>query len=96
MRTSFNKWWLLPFGVLAALALVALGIVVVGPSFTDRSSTEVAQQSAGVSPVVVDPPVDCSEELASDYACFQERYQGLVRGSGVEAAFAQLKDEYEK
>ncbi|MDQ4003826.1 MAG: hypothetical protein M3259_08335, partial [Actinomycetota bacterium] len=96
MRVGFNRWWLLPFGVLAALALVALGIVVVGPSFTDRSSTEVAQQSAGGSTTTGETPVDCSEELASDYACFQERYQGLVRGSGVEAAFAQLKDEYEK
>ncbi len=73
MRASFNKWWLLPFGVLATLALVALGIVV-GPSFTDRSSTEVAQQSAGGSTTAGETPADCSGDLASDYACFQERY----------------------
>ena len=96
MRAGFNKWWLLPFGVLAALALVALGIVVVGPSFTDRSSTKVAQQSAGEPTTTDETPVDCSGDLASDYACYQERYQGLVRGSGVKAAFAELKDEYEK
>ena len=96
MRAGFNKWWLLPFGVLAALALVALGIVVVGPSFTDRSSTEVAQQSAGEPTTTGETPADCSGDLASDYACYQERYQSLVRGSGVEAAFADLKDEYEK
>jgi hypothetical protein len=87
---------LLPFGVLAALALVALGIVVVGPSFTDRSSTEVAQQSASEPSTTGETPADCSGDLASDYACYQERYQSLVRGSGVEAAFADLKDEYEK
>jgi hypothetical protein len=81
---------------LTALALVALGIVVVGPSFTDRSSTEVAQQSAGEPTTTGETPTECSGELASDYACYQERYQGLVRGSGVEAAFADLKDEYEK
>ncbi len=74
MRASFNKWWLLPFGVLTALALVAFGIVVVGPSLTDRSSTEVAQQSAGGSTTAGETPGDCSGELASDYACFQERY----------------------
>jgi hypothetical protein len=38
----------------------------------------------------------CSGEQAIDYACHQERYQNLVLGSGVEAAFAELKDEYKK
>ncbi len=96
MRAGFNKWWLLPFGVLATLALVAFGIVVAGPSLTDRSSTEVAQQPAGEPSTTGETPADCSGDLANDYACFQERYQGLVRGSGVEAAFTELKDEYEE
>ena len=38
----------------------------------------------------------CSGALSTDYACHQERYRELVRDSGVEAAFAQLKDDYKK
>jgi hypothetical protein len=40
--------------------------------------------------------VNCSGTLSSDYACHQERYQNLVNDSGVEAAFAELKDDYGK
>lgn len=39
---------------------------------------------------------DCSGAFAGDYACHQERYRDLVRASGVEAAFAELKDQYGK
>jgi hypothetical protein len=75
---SFDKWWLMPLGILAALALVALGILAFEPSFVGRST------------------VDCSGALSSDYACYQERYRSLVRNSGVEAAFVELKNEYEE
>ena len=91
MRANFDKRWLLPLGILAASALVALGVVVFGPSFVARSSEEVAQRGAS------EAAADCSGTSASDYACQQERYRDLVRDSaGVEAAFAGLKDEYGK
>lgn len=56
--------------------------------FTDRSSSEAAQRGVG------ETTADCSNALSSDYACHQQRCQNLVRNSGVEAAFAELKDEY--
>jgi hypothetical protein len=90
MSASFNRWWLLPFGILATSALVALSIVVFEPSFINRSFAEVARQTPS------GPVVDCSGASATDYACYQRRYQSLVQGSGVKAAFAELKDEYEK
>lgn len=39
---------------------------------------------------------DCSGALSSDFACYQERYQDLVRVPGVETAFDELKEGYEK
>ncbi len=75
MRAGFNKWWLLPPGILAISAMVAVGIIL-----------EWSQASKAVT--------DCSGPLATDYACYQQRYQDLVRDSGVDVAFAQLKDEY--
>ena len=78
MNVGFDKRWLLPLGILAASALVALGVVFFEPFPVDRS------------------PADCSGASASDYACQQERYRELVRDSGVEAAFVELKDEYQK
>ncbi len=90
MRASFDKWWLLPLGVFAASALVALGIVVFGPSFVGGSSAEVAQRAAS------EAAADCSGALSTDYACYQKRYRELVLGSGVEAAFVELKDEHTK
>src|SRR3954469_7783521 len=90
MRVSFNTWWLLPFGILTASALVALSIVVFQPSLINRSFAASAPQMAS------GPLVECSGASETDYACYQERYQELVHGSGVEAAFDELKDEYEK
>jgi hypothetical protein len=90
MRMGFDEWWLVPLGTLAALALVALGVTVFVPFFNDRSADEVGRQA------VTRSAVDCSGALSNDYACHQERYQNLVLDSGVEAAFAELKDEYEK
>jgi hypothetical protein len=90
MRANLNKWWLLPLGVLATFALIASSIVIFGPSFVGRSSDdEVAQRADSQS------AADCSGDSASDYACYQKRYQALVQDSGVDAAFTELKDEYE-
>ena len=92
MRVNFNKWWLLPVGILVCCAMASLNIVVFGSSFVARSSAEPAPLGAGAS----EAGGGCSGALASDYACYQERYQDLVRDSDVKAAFAELKDEYEK
>ena len=90
MRANLNKWWLLPLGVLATFALIASSIVIFGPSFVGRSpDDEVAQRADSRS------AADCSGDSASDYACYQKRYQALVQDSGVDAAFTELKDEYE-
>ncbi len=35
----------------------------------------------------------CSDASANDFACLQKHYQDLVRNSGVQAAFAELKNE---
>jgi hypothetical protein len=93
VRASFDKLWLLPFGVLTASALVAVGIVVFGPSFVGSSSAEVIQRAPSEP---TEAAAVCSGALANDYSCYQKRYQDMVRGSGVEAAFAELKDEYMK
>src|SRR5829696_5553278 len=97
MRAGFDKRWLLPLGILAASALAALGIIVFEPSFVGWSSNdEVAQRAASEPAETNEPAADCSGALATDFACYQKRYQNLVRNSGVEAAFAELKDEYAK
>jgi hypothetical protein len=61
-KVGLDKWWLLPFGVLAASALLALGIFVLAPSYV---------------------AADCAGASASDFACYQQRYQGLcaIQGS---------------
>ena len=87
MKAGFNRWWLLPLGILTASALLASSIIVFEPSFVNRSFATVAPRGA---------TVDCSGAKVSDYACYQERYQDLVRGSGVKAAFDDLKNEYSK
>src|SRR5919112_1705813 len=48
-------------------------------------------------PSLIGPRVaDCGGHSANDYSCYQKRYQDLVDNSGVEAAFADLKDEFAK
>jgi hypothetical protein len=91
VRTSTNKWWLLPPSIIIISALIALNIIVFQPAFINRSSA-VAPQSAGQNKAAA----DCSGASSTDYACYQERFQNLVRLSGVEAAFDELKDEHEK
>ena len=75
MRGSFEKWWVLPLGILATSVLVTVGIFFQPPEASEAAA-------------------DCSGALSSDYACYQQRCQNLVRNSGVEAAFADLKDEF--
>jgi len=91
VRDDFDKWWLLPIGVLGGSALIALGIFSIN--------------LLGINPINLlgidlgsEPARDCSGARSNDYACYQQRYQDLVRDSesGVEAAFADLKDEYAK
>ncbi len=96
MRAKFDKRWLLPLGILAASALVALGIVVFGPSSVGRSSGEVAQQAASEPTETSEKAASCSGASATDYGCYRQRYRDLVLDSGVEAAFVELKDEYTK
>ncbi len=95
---NLNKWWLLvPFGILSTSALIVLSIIVFEPSFAGRSSDdEVARQAADESTETGEPAADCSGALANDQVCYQKRYQSLVHDSGVEAAFAVLKDEVTK
>jgi hypothetical protein len=81
MVEAFNKWWLLPYSILLVSITVAFNIVVYEPSFIDRWFGKA---------------VSCSGALASDYACYQKRYQNLVHDSGVESAFVELKDESTK
>lgn len=90
MKTGFNRWWLLPFGILAASALFALTILVVQPTFVDRSFAAIAQRAPSGA------ALDCSGAKAADYACYQQRYEDLVNNFGINAAFTDLKDEYEK
>jgi hypothetical protein len=61
-----------------------------GVPSTDPSLSEAAQRGVG------ETTANCSDALSSNYVCHQKRYQNLVRNSGVEAAFAELKDTYEK
>jgi hypothetical protein len=78
MKGSYNRWWLLPLGILNVSAMIAVSIMIFGPSFVGPSIA------------------DCSGDRANDYACYQQRYQDLVNGPGVKAAFADLKSEYPK
>ena len=81
---------MLPFGILTASALTALNILVFGPSFIDLSNATAFEQTGS------NTAIDCSAHKANDFSCYQERYQDLVYSSGVEAAFADLKDEFTK
>jgi hypothetical protein len=85
---------LLPFGILTTSALIASSIIVFGPTFADHPSDEVAQHGAHEPTETNEQLAECSGASASDHACYQQRYESLVHISGVEAAFAQLKDEF--
>ncbi len=85
---------MLPFGILTTSALVASSIVIFGSTFADRSSDdEIAQHGAHETTETSGPIPECSGASA-DHACYQQRYESLVRVSGVEATFAELKDKF--
>ena len=81
---------MLPFGILTASALTALNILVFGSFFIDHSNATAFEQTGS------NTAIDCSAHKANDFSCYQERYQNLVYNSGVEAAFAYLKDDFTK
>ena len=93
MGAGFDKWWLLPIGILVGSAAISLNILVFGSYFVPRSSAEPVPPILGGT-----VPTDdgCSGALATDYACHQERYRELVLGSGVEEAFRELKADYKE
>ena len=91
----FNKWWLLPFGILATSALIASSIIVFGPTLAGHSSDDEVAQHGAHEPTKTSGPIpECAGASATDHACYQQRYESLVRVSGIEAAFAKLKDEF--
>jgi len=90
VSANFNKRWLLPLCILTVSALAASTIIVFRPSFIDRSYGAAFRQAGG------DTAIDCSGPSANDFSCYQKRYQDLVYNSGVEAAFADLKEESER
>lgn len=98
---SYGRWWLLPIGIVTASMFIALGIVVFQPSFIEEVFAErLSAQTAGSTFGGAKQPTgeaaeDCSGARASDYQCVQRRYQDLVHGSGVQAAFTELKGAYE-
>ena len=95
MGGHFNKWWLLPFGILTTSVLIAVGIIVYPPTLAERSSeNDVAHHGAHGPTETSGSTPECSDTSATDHTCYQQRYESLVRVSGVEAAFAKLKDEF--
>lgn len=91
----FEKWWLLPFGILTTSVLIATGIIVYPPTLLERSSeNEVAHHGEHGTTGTSNPTPECSDTSATDHACYQQRYESLVHVSGVEASFAELKDAF--
>jgi hypothetical protein len=92
---------LLPFGILATSALIATSIIVFWPTLADNSSEDEAVQHVAHrgehGPTGTSGPTpECSGTSAPDYTCYQQRYENFLRGSGVEAAFVELKDAFTK
>jgi hypothetical protein len=78
MRADLDKRWLLPFGILAVSALIALGIVILKPSFTNLSSTEVAQPARTETNEAAPP--DCLETSVTTDTCEQKHNQAATSG----------------
>jgi hypothetical protein len=94
---QFKKWWLLPFGILTASVLIATGIIVYPPALLERSSeNEVAHHEAHGPTETNGSTPECSDTSATDHTCYQQHYESLVRVSGIEATFAELKDSFTK
>ncbi len=80
MRAGFDKRWLLPFGILAISALVALGIFGLGLPTVDRSSTEVVREASDQTTETNDEAAvtDCGDVLETNHLCSQEHHQEAV------------------
>jgi len=90
---QFKKWWLLPFGILTTSVLIAAGIIVYPPALLERSSeNDVAHHGEHGPTGTSGSAPECSDTSTMDHTCYQQRYESLVRVSGVEASFAELKD----
>jgi hypothetical protein len=63
ISANFNKWWLLPFGILTASALTALNILVFGSFFIDHSNATAFEQTGS------NTAIDCSAHKANDFSC---------------------------
>ncbi len=96
MGGGFEKWRMLPLGVLIFCAVCSLNVVVFGPNFVQRPSSGGADQAPRAANAAATEAEGCSGALAKDYACYQKRYRDLVREEGVERAFVELKAEYEE
>ena len=80
MGGQFNKWWLLPFGILTTSALIASSIIIFGPTFADSSFDEVVARHGAHKPTETSGSIpECSDASANDHACYEQRYGNLVR-----------------
>ena len=94
---SFDRWRVLPFGVLISCAIVSLNIVVFGPSFVDHPYSGSGQAGdARSAEASAEGVAGCSGALAEDYACYRELYRNLVLDEGVNKAFVELRADYEE
>jgi len=64
-------------------------------SACSREEHQEEHREAASEPIRTSRPAstDCSDESSTSFACLQKRYQNLVRGPGIEAAFTELKNE---
>jgi hypothetical protein len=83
--SKHSKWWMAPVAILTVSGL-AVGAILLAPRSGDSRipATTAAWDT------------DCTGALAKDFTCFQQHYQGLVHNNGVAAAFADIKDAYNK
>jgi hypothetical protein len=81
MRTDFDKrWWLLPLGILNISAIIAVGIVVFGSTFTNPSLAEMTQHTMNEATQTSDvaATTDCVGAAATDDACYEGDPQEAV------------------
>jgi hypothetical protein len=71
-----------------------VSIIVFEPSLAGRSSDDRGSRQTINEPT--EATADCPGVSSPHHACYQTRYESLVRDAGVEAAFTELKDEFTK
>src|SRR5215216_4577202 len=80
MGGQFNKWWLLPFGILTTSALIASSIIIFGPTFADSSFDEVVARHGAHKPTETSGSIpECSDASANDHACYEQRWESSAR-----------------